>query len=192
VVNQEEKMIADTLKEAESRMTKAVEALRGDLMAIRTGRASPALVERLRVDYYDTLTPLNQIAAISAPEPRLLVVRPWDPTAIGAIEKAILKSELGLTPNNDGAVIRLPIPRLTEERRRELAKVVARRVEEGHIAIRNIRRDLQEDMREFEKEKLITEDEFHQGRDKLQQVHDKYVAHMDEIGKAKQQEIMEV
>jgi ribosome recycling factor len=161
-------------------------------MAIRTGRASPALVERLRVDYYDTLTPLNQIAAISAPEPRLLVVRPWDPTAIGAIEKAILKSELGLTPNNDGAVIRLPIPRLTEERRRELTKVVGRRVEEGHIAIRNIRRDLQEDLREFEKEKLITEDEFHQGRDKLQQVHDKHVAQMDEVGKAKQQEIMEV
>ncbi len=185
-------MIAATRKEAESRMTKAVESLRVDLMAIRTGRASPALVERLRVDYYDTLTPLNQIAAISAPEPRLLVVRPWDPTAIGAIEKAILKSELGLTPNNDGVVIRLPIPRLTEERRRELTKVVARRVEEGHIAIRNIRRDLQEDMREFEKEKLITEDEFHQGRDKLQLVHDKYVAHMDEIGKAKQQEIMEV
>ena len=185
-------MIADTLKEADSRMTKAVEALRDDLMAIRTGRASPALVERLRVDYYDTLTPLNQIAAISAPEPRLLVVRPWDPTAIGAIEKAILKSELGLTPNNDGAVIRLPIPRLTEERRRELTKVVGRRVEEGHIAIRNIRRDLQEDLREFEKEKLITEDEFHHGRDKLQQVHDKYVAQMDEVGKAKQQEIMEV
>ena len=185
-------MIADTLKEAESRMTKSVGALRDDLMAIRTGRASPALVERLRVSYYDTPTPLNQIAAISAPEPRLLVVRPWDPTAIGEIEKAILKSELGLTPNNDGVVIRLPIPKLTEERRRELTKVVARRVEEGHIAIRNIRRDLQEDLREFEKEKLITEDEFHQGRDKLQVVHDKHVAQMDQIGKAKQQEMMEV
>jgi ribosome recycling factor len=185
-------MIADTLKEAETRMTKAVDALREDFMAIRTGRASPALVERLRVDYYDTPTPLNQIAAISAPEPRLLVVRPWDPTVIGSIEKAILKSELGLTPNNDGVIIRLPIPRLTEERRRELTKVVARRVEEGHIAIRNIRRDLQEDLRAFEKEKLITEDDFHEGRDKLQQIHDKFVAQMDEIGKAKQQEIMEV
>jgi ribosome recycling factor len=185
-------MIADALKEAENRMTKAVEALRDDLMAIRTGRASPALVERLRVEYYETLTPLNQIAAISAPEPRLLVVRPWDPTVIGAIEKAILKSELGLTPNNDGVVIRLPIPRLTEERRRELSKVVGRRVEEGHIAVRNIRRDVQEDLREFEKEKLITEDDFHQGRDQLQQIHDKYVAQMDEIGEAKQQEIMEV
>lgn len=185
-------MVADILKEAEIRMAKAVEALRDDLMAIRTGRASPALVERLRVDYYGAPTPLNQIAAISAPEPRLLIIRPWDPTAISAIEKAILKSELGLTPSNDGVLIRLPIPRLTEERRRELTKVVGRRVEEGHIAVRNIRRDLQEDLREFEKEKLITEDEFHQARDKLQQIHDKYVAQMDEMGKAKQQEIMEV
>ena len=185
-------MIADTLKEAEYRMKKAVESLREDLMAIRTGRASPALVERLRVDYYGAPTPLNQLAAISAPEPRLLVVRPWDPSVIGDIEKAILKSELGLTPNNDGAIIRLPIPRLTEERRRELNKVVSRRVEEGHISVRNVRRDIQEDMRELEKEKLITEDDLHKGRDDLQKLHDKYVEHMDEIGKAKQQEILEV
>jgi ribosome recycling factor len=180
------------LKEAEYRMKKAVESLREDLMAIRTGRASPALVERLRVDYYGAPTPLNQLAAISAPEPRLLVVRPWDPSVIGDIEKAILKSELGLTPNNDGAIIRLPIPRLTEERRRELNKVVSRRVEEGHISVRNVRRDIQEDMRELEKEKLITEDDLHKGRDDLQKLHDKYVEHMDEIGKAKQQEILEV
>jgi ribosome recycling factor len=185
-------MIADTLKEAEYRMKKAVESLREDLMAIRTGRASPALVERLRVDYYGVPTPLNQLAAISAPEPRLLVVRPWDPSVIGDIEKAILKSELGLTPSNDGAIIRLPIPRLTEERRRELTKVVGRRVEEGHIAVRNVRRDIQEDMRELEKEKLITEDDLHKGRDDLQKLHDKYVELMDEIGKAKQQEILEV
>lgn len=185
-------MIADILKEAETRMAKAVESLREDLMALRTGRASPALVERLRVDYYGTPTPLNQMAAISAPEPRLLVIRPWDPSSIGDIEKAILKSELSLTPSNDGVVIRLPIPKLTEERRRELSKLVGRRVEEGHIAIRNIRRDQQEEMREFEKEKLITEDDFHRGRDKLQEVHDKYVAQMDELGEAKQREIMEV
>jgi ribosome recycling factor len=185
-------MIADAIKEAETRMAKAVESLHEDLMAIRTGRASPALVERLRVEYYGVPTPLNQMAAISAPEPRLLVVRPWDPSVIGEIEKAILKSELGLTPGNDGMVIRLPIPRLTEERRRELSKVVGRRVEEGHIAVRNIRRDVQEDLREFEKEKLITEDDFHTGRDRLQEVHDKYVAQMDEIGKSKQHEIMEV
>jgi len=185
-------VIADTLKEAEYRMKKAVESLREDLMAIRTGRASPALVERLRVDYYGTPTPLNQLAAISAPEPRLLVIRPWDASILADIEKAILKSELGLTPGNDGAIIRLPIPRLTEERRRELSKVVGRRVEEGRIAVRNIRRDIQEDMRELEKEKLITEDELHKGRDDLQKLHDRYVEQMDEIGKAKQQEIMEV
>ena len=185
-------MIADVLKEAEVRMSKAVEVMREDLMAIRTGRASPALVERLRVNYYGTPTPLNQIAAISVPEPRLLVIRPWDPNSSGEIEKAILKSDLGLTPNNDGAVIRLSIPRLTEERRKELGKVVGRRVEEGHVAVRNIRRDIQEDLRELQKEKLITEDEFFEAREKLQEIHDKYIALMDEIGKAKQQEILEI
>jgi ribosome recycling factor len=185
-------VVEDTLKEAEVRMTKAVDALRTDLMGYRTGRASPALVERLRVDYYGAPTPLNQMAAISTPEPRLLVIRPWDPSVIGEIEKAILKSELGLTPSNDGTLIRLPIPKLTEERRRELSKAVGRRMEEGHVAIRNIRRDLQEDLRSFEKEKLITEDDLERGRDKLQDLHDKYVAMLDEVGKAKQREIMEV
>jgi len=185
-------MVGDALGEAESRMEKAVEKLREDLMTIRTGRASPALVERLRVDYYGTPTPLNQLAAISAPEPRLLVVRPWDPSSVADIEKAILTSELGLTPSNDGSIIRLPIPRLTEERRLELSKLVGRRVEEGHVAIRNIRRDVQEDLRAFEKEKLITEDDLHDARKKLQDLHDQYVERMDAIGKAKQQEIMEV
>lgn len=185
-------MVEDCLKEAKGRMKKAVEALQEDLMSIRTGRASPALVERLRVDYYGTLTPLNQLAAISTPEPRLLVIRPWDPSAIDEVEKAVLKSELGLTPNNDGVVIRLPIPRLTEERRRDLSKVVGRRVEEGHVAVRNIRRDVQDDMRAFQKEKLITEDELYKGREKLQKLHDDFIAQMDEIGKAKQQEILEV
>jgi ribosome recycling factor len=185
-------MIADLMKESEDRMGKAVESLREDLMGLRTGRASPALVERLRVEYYGTPTPLNQMAAISAPEPRLLVIRPWDPSSIGDIEKALLKSDLGLTPNSDGVVIRLPIPRLTEERRRDLSKLVGRRVEEGHIAVRNIRRDQQEELRDYEKEKLITEDDFHRGRDRLQEIHDKYVEIMDDIGRAKQQEIMEV
>jgi ribosome recycling factor len=185
-------MIDDCLKDATNRMKKAVEALREDLMSIRTGRASPALVERLRVDYYGTSTPLNQLAAISTPEPRLLVIRPWDPNALDEVEKAILRSELGLTPNNDGVVIRLPIPRLTEERRRDLSKVVGRRVEEGHVAVRNIRRDVQEDLRALEKEKLITEDDLHKGREKLQELHDQFIDQMDEIGKAKQQEILEV
>jgi len=185
-------MIDDYLKDATNRMKKAVEALREDLMSIRTGRASPALVERLRVDYYGTSTPLNQMAAISTPEPRLLVIRPWDPNVLDEIEKAILRSELGLTPNNDGVVIRLPIPRLTEERRRDLSKVVGRRVEEGHVAVRNIRRDVQEDLRALEKEKLITEDDLYKGREKLQELHDQFIDQMDEIGKAKQQEILEV
>jgi ribosome recycling factor len=185
-------MVNDALQDAENRMKKAVEVLREDLMTIRTGRASPALVERLRIDYYGAPTPLNQLAAISAPEPRLLVIRPWDPTAAAEIEKAILKSELGLTPSNDGTIIRLPIPRLTEERRRELTKVVGRRVEEGRVAVRNIRRDVQDDLRAFEKEKLITEDDLYGSRKKLQDLHDEYVEQMDEIGKAKEQEIMEV
>lgn len=185
-------MITDALKDAETRMQKAVEVLGDDLMTIRTGRASPALVERLKIDYYGTPTPLNQLATVSAPEPRLLVIRPWDPTAAGEIEKAILKSELGLTPNNDGSIIRLPIPRLTEERRRELSKLVGRRVEEGRIAVRNIRRDVQDDLRAFEKEKLITEDDLHIGREKLQELHDSYVKQMEEIGVAKEKEIMEV
>jgi ribosome recycling factor len=185
-------MIADALNDAETRMQKAVEVLQDDLMTIRTGRASPALVERLKIDYYGTPTPLNQLATVSAPEPRLLVIRPWDPTAAAEIEKAILKSELGLTPNSDGTIIRLPIPRLTEERRRELSKLVGRRVEEGRIAVRNIRRDVQDDLRAFEKEKLITEDDLHIGREKLQELHDKYVKQMEEIGAAKEKEIMEV
>jgi ribosome recycling factor len=185
-------VVDDALGEAENRMEKAVDKLREDLLTIRTGRASPALVERLRVDYYGTSTPLKQLAAISSPEPRLLVVRPWDPSSVAEIEKAILTSELGLTPNNDGSIIRLPIPRLTEERRVELTKVVGRRVEEGKVAVRNIRRDVQDDLRDFEKEKLITEDDLHNARKKLQQLHDQFVERMEEIGKAKQQEIMEV
>jgi ribosome recycling factor len=185
-------MVEDCLTEARNRMEKAVEALRDDFLSIRTGRASPALVERLRVDYYGTLTPLNQMASISAPEARLLVVRPWDPTSLEAIEKVLLKSDLGLTPNNDGVVIRLAIPPLTEERRRDLGKLVGRRVEEGRVAVRNIRRDVQEDLRELEKEKLITEDDLFRGREKLQELHDEYVERMEQIGEAKQKEILEV
>ena len=185
-------MVEDCLKEARTRMDKAVEALRDDLMSIRTGRASPALVERLKVDYYGAPTPLNQMAAVSAPEARLLVIRPWDPTALEEIEKALLKSDLGLTPNNDGVVIRLSIPPLTEERRRDLGKLVGRRVEEGRVAVRNIRRDVQEDLRALEKDKLITEDDLYQGREKLQELHDEYVERMEQIGEDKQKEILEV
>lgn len=185
-------MIDDVLKDAAERMEKAVEALQLDLRSIRTGRASPALVDRLPVDYYGAPTPLNQLATISAPEPRLLTIRPWDATALSAIEKAILKSDLGLTPNNDGKIIRLTIPRLNEERRQELVKLVARRVEEGRVAIRNIRRDAIDDLRELEKEKMISEDEFHKGRDKVQELTDKFIEQVDEVGKAKEREVLEI
>jgi len=184
-------MIKDLLKDTEERMNKAVDALQDNLMTIRTGRASPALVERLPVEYYGTLTPLIQLATISVPEPRLLTIRPWDPNALANIERAILKSELGLTPSNDGKIIRLAIPRLTEERRQELVKVVGKRVEEGKVAIRNIRRDAIEDLREMESEKLISEDEFYRTKDDVQEITDKFVARMDETGRAKEREITE-
>ncbi len=185
-------MIKDLVKETRSRMEKAVEALRDDLQGIRTGRASPALVEKLLVDYYGVPTPLQQLAAISAPEPRLLTIRPWDASIVAHIERAILKSDLGLTPTNDGKLIRLAIPRLTEERRRELVKVVARRVEEGRVAVRNLRRDAMEDLREMEKEGLISEDEMYKGRDEIQELTDEFIKRVDEIGSAKEAEIMEV
>ena len=185
-------MIKDLLKDTEERMDKAVDALRDNLMTIRTGRASPSLVERLPVEYYGTPTPLNQLATISVPEPRLLAIRPWDPTALADVERAILKSELGLTPSNDGKIIRLTIPRLTEERRQELVKVVGKRAEEGKVAIRNIRRDAIEDLREMESEKMISEDELYRAKDDVQEITDKFVTKMDEIGRDKEQEIMEI
>ncbi len=185
-------MIKDLLKETENRMDKAVDALRSNLATIRTGRASPALVERLSVEYYGTPTPLNQLATISVPEPRLLAIRPWDPSSLADIEKAILKSELGLTPSNDGKIIRLSIPRLTEERRHELVKVVGKQVEDGKIAIRNIRRDAIEYLREMEDEKLISEDELYRAKDDVQEITDEFVAKMDQIGHDKEREITEI
>ena len=184
-------MIKDLLKDTEERMEKAVNALRDNLMTIRTGRASPALVERLPVEYYGTPTPLNQLATISVPEPRLLAIRPWDPNALADIERAILKSELGLTPSNDGKIIRLTIPRLTEERRQELVKVVGKRVEGGKVAVRNIRRDAIDDLRELESEKLISEDEFYRTKDDIQEITDEFIIKMDEIGRDKEREITE-
>jgi ribosome recycling factor len=185
-------MIDDLLKETEERMSKAVTALQNDLVTIRTGRASPSLVERLPVEYYGAQTPLNQLATISAPEPRLLAIRPWDASSLPDIEKAILKSDLGLTPNNDGKIIRLVIPRLTEERRQELVRVVSKRVEEAKVAIRNCRRDGINDLREFQKEKLISEDKFYWGKDKMQEVTDEFIERVDEVGQNKEKEIMEV
>jgi ribosome recycling factor len=184
-------MIKDLLHETESRMRKAVEALENDLRAIRAGRASPALLERVMVDYYGTPTPLNQLAVLSAPEPQLLTIRPYDPGSLGDIERAILKSELGLTPSNDGRIVRLPIPRLTEERRQALAKMVRQRTEEGKVALRNIRREALEDLREFEKEKLISEDDFYQGKERLQDLTDGYAKQMEGTSARKQREILE-
>jgi len=172
-------------------MRKSAEALEADLRAIRTGRASPALVERVMVEYYGTPTPLRQLAVISAPEPQLLTIRPYDPGSLSDIERGILKSELGLTPSNDGRIVRLPIPRLTEERRRDLAKLVRHRVEEGKVSLRNIRRETLDDMREFEKEKLISEDDFYRGKEDLQDLTDRYSKQMDEISTRKQREILE-
>jgi ribosome recycling factor len=185
-------MIDDVLDELRQRMAKSVEVLQDDLVAIRTGRASPALVEKLPVEYYGSMTPLNQMASIAAPEPRLLVIRPWDPSALADIERAILRSDLGLTPMNDGKLIRLNIPRLTEERRRELVKVVARRVEEARVAIRNLRRDALKDLQEFEKEKMISEDDFFRGKDEVQKLTDEFIEEIDEIGKRKEEEVMEI
>ncbi len=184
-------MIKELFQETENRMRKTIEVLESDLRALRAGRASPALLERVMVEYYGTPTPLNQLAVISAPEPQLLTVRPYDPGSLSDIERGILKSELGLTPSNDGRIIRLPIPRLTEERRRELAKLVRQRVEEAKVALRNIRRETLDDLREFEKEKLISEDDFYRGKDDVQDLTDRYAEQVDEVSARKQREILE-
>ena len=185
-------MVKDVLQDAEHRMDSAIKALEEYLGTIRTGRASPTLVEKLPVEYYGTATPLMQLATIAAPEPRLLTIKPFDPASLKDIERAIQASELGLTPNNDGKMIRLVIPALTEERRKELIKVVHHRVEEARVAVRNVRRDANDDLREFEKEKMISEDDLKRGQDDLQKLTDKHVEKIDEVGKRKEKEISEV
>lgn len=185
-------VIKDTIKEAETRMKGALVALEEDLTTIRTGRASPALVERLQVEYYGVPTALMQLATISVPEARQLMIRPFDGASLKTIERAILASDLGLTPHNDGKAIRLNIPVLTEDRRRELVKHVHARLEEGRVSIRNVRRDLMKDLREYEKEKLISEDDLETAEEELQKLTDKMIAQIDVIGDRKQKEIMEV
>jgi ribosome recycling factor len=185
-------MIKDALQDAEHRMKGAIHALEDDLNTIRTGRAHPALVEKLPVEYYGTPTPLQNLATIAAPEPQLITIRPFDPTSLNVIEKAIRVSDLGLTPSNDGKIIRLTIPPLTEERRHDLTKLVHKRVEEAKVAVRNVRRDTLDDLREMEKEKIISEDDMHRGKDELQKLTDQYTLKVDEIGKRKEHEIMEV
>jgi ribosome recycling factor len=185
-------MINDILSEGESRMKGAVKSLEEDLATIRTGRASPALVEKLSVEYYGTPTPLMQLATISAPEPRMLTIRPFDPASIRDIERAIQASDLGLTPGNDGKMIRLNIPPLTEERRLDLVRLVKDRTEEGRVAVRNVRRDALQDLREAEKEKMISEDELNRGETDLQKLTDHYIESLNSIGERKENEVLEV
>jgi len=184
-------MIKETVKEAEVRMKGAIQSLEEDLAGIRTGRASPALIEKLPVDYYGAPTPLMQLASISVPDARTLLIKPYDGSTLKGIERAIITSNLGLTPNNDGKTIRLNLPPLTEERRRDLVKVVNSRVEEAKISIRNIRRDIIKDLREFEKEKLISEDDLETGEEELQKLTDRITTEIEQVGAHKDKEIME-
>jgi ribosome recycling factor len=185
-------MIKDIIVDAESRMEKAIEALRRDLGTIRTGRASPSLVERMQIEYYGSSTTLNQLAGISVPEPRLLVIQPWDRGSMAAIEKAIRKSELGLNPTNDGQVIRIGIPPLTEERRKQLVKIVHTHVEEGKVAVRNIRRDAMSHVKELMNEKMIGEDDERRAEHQVEDLTKRFVEEADRVGKAKEQEVLEV
>ena len=179
-------------QDAEERMTKSVEAVRSDFTHIRTGKATTALLEGIKVDYYGTPTPIDQVANISVPEMRLLAIQPWEKNMIGEIEKAILKSDLGLNPVNDGRLIRVPIPTLTEERRKELVKLVGKMAEDGKIAIRNIRRDVNDNIKKAEKNHELSEDNAHDELNEIQELTDTFIKKIDEVLKIKEDEIMEV
>lgn len=185
-------MVNETLKSIEDRMKSSLKVFRADLATIRTGHATPALVEHIKVEYAGVPTPLNQLAGISAPEAGLLVIQPWDKSSIHNIEKAILKSELGINPSNDGNIIRIAIPPLSEERRQELIKVVHRRVEERRVAIRSLRHDAMNDLRKMEKDKEISQDEHKRAQDQLQKITDVFMAGIEKSGKDKEQELLEV
>ena len=185
-------MIEDVLADSESRMTKAVEAVERELAGIRTGHAHVGLVDHVMVEYFGSTLPLNQMGTVSAPEARLLTIQPWDRTAMTAIEKAIQKSDLGLTPSNDGQIIRLAIPPLTEQRRKDLIKIVHSRVEDGRVAVRNVRRDGNEHVKKLVQSKEATEDEQRRAQEQLQKLTDRYVAAIDERGKDKEAELLEV
>ncbi len=187
-----EELVKDFLKDAERRMAKSVEATRQELHTVRTGRASPHLLDRIEVDYYGARTPLRQIAQVAAPEARLLVVTPYDKSSIGAIEKALLESDLGLTPSNDGTVIRLKIPELTEERRRELVRVVHNIAEQGRVAVRNVRREVMHELRELKREGELGEDEERRAETELQRLTDRFVGEIDQLLAGKEREILEV
>lgn len=184
--------IQKILHETEDKMKKTIEAVAREFNTIRTGRANPSILEHLKITYYGALTPLKQIASISTPDARLIVIHPWDPTTVSEVEKAILKSDLGLTPLNDGKVIRLSIPQLSEERREELAKIIKKMAEDGHVSLRTIRRDAKEHIEKEEKDKKITEDEKFHGIDDLQKLTDRYVEKVDKILADKEAELKEV
>lgn len=179
-------------KEAEGRMEKAIESLRKDLSTMRTGRASLALLEGIMVDYYGTATPINQVAALSVPDPKSILIQPWEPKIIGEVEKAILRSDLGLTPSNDGKTVRVNIPVLTEERRKQLVKLAKKRAEESRVAIRNIRRDTNDELKRLEKEKHVSEDVVKKSLDEVQKLTDLYIKKVEEVLAHKEAEIMEV
>lgn len=185
-------MVDDLFGDADRRMQKAIEVLKQDLAAIRTGRASAALVDRITVDYYGTPTPINQVATIAVPEARMLTIQPWDRKVLVDIEKAIQKSDLGINPSNDGQMIRLAIPPLNEERRRDMVKAVHKKLDEHKVAIRNIRRDAHDKLRDREKKKEISEDELKRSTERLQKLTDRFIDEMEKIGKAKELEILEV
>ncbi|PIE75051.1 MAG: ribosome recycling factor [Deltaproteobacteria bacterium] len=184
-------MVKEVLSEVKDKMGKAVEALKNELIKVRTGRASTGLVDGVSVDYYGTLTPLNQLASITVPESRLIVIQPWDASAVGEIEKAILKANLGITPSNDGKVIRLSIPPLTGDRRKEIVKQVGKTCEEYKVGLRNIRRDANEDLKSLKKDGDISEDDMFRGQDEVQKITDSHVQKIDELNKNKEKEILE-
>jgi ribosome recycling factor len=185
-------MSTEVLAGAEHKMARAVEIMQRDFQAVRTGRASTTLVERILVDYYGTETPLNQLAGISVPEAHQIVIQPWDRSVLGAIEKAILKSEIGLQPNVDGTVVRLNIPALTEERRRELVRVVHKRMEEARVEIRNLRREAADSLKKEERDGTVGTDEAHRQHEALQRTTDRFVGDVDRLGGVKEQEVLEV
>jgi ribosome recycling factor len=185
-------MADDIFSETERRMQKAIEALRHDLTAVRTGRASATLLERIQIDYYGAPTPINQVATITVSDARTLMIQPWDRKLLTDIEKAIQRSDLGINPNNDGQVIRLNIPPLNEERRREMVKTVHKKLDEHKVAIRNVRRDCQEKLRDREKKKEISEDELKRSTERLQKLTDRFIDEMDKVGKTKELEVLEV
>jgi len=185
-------MLNEIYSEAEERMNKTIENLKRDFSSVRAGRANPAVLDKVKVDYYGVPTPVNQMANISVPEPRLLVIQPWDKAVIVDIERAILKSDLGLNPSNDGSIIRIPIPQLTEDRRKELVKMIKKKSEDFKVEIRNSRRDANEQIKMFEKDGEISEDDARKGTEKIQELTDNYIENIGKLLESKEIEIMEV